>query len=238
MGWRKKGSKVPKTATLARLGFATVGNEKFTITQVDLDEHTAVATIKMRGVGPMVIRPAEHVTIFDAAMQPHYVLPSHPMTPVTAHAGDEVILTMAMNMYTANAYTMNASTWHSGKGTITFPQGNTGPHSPVITGATGPYSSHQHSTTVNYSPPPPKRTVPKDADRSFSNALIGHKVYTYELASGEPIYGEFGWVTDLEYFDDRDGEIVLKRKRWLLLSEDEYILPDPLAADDDERGKK
>ena len=41
------------------------------------------------------------------------------------------------------------------------------------------------------------------------------------------VYGEYGWVTDLDYFDERDGEIILVRKKWVLLEVDEVVLEDP-----------
>jgi len=45
---------------------------------------------------------------------------------------------------------------------------------------------------------------------------------------------DFGWVTDLEYFDERYGEIRLTRQVWQLVSEDEIVLPDPYPPDDEE----
>jgi len=42
---------------------------------------------------------------------------------------------------------------------------------------------------------------------------------------------DFGWVTDLEYFDERYGEIRLTRQVWRLVSQDEVVLPDPYPTD-------
>lgn len=37
---------------------------------------------------------------------------------------------------------------------------------------------------------------------------------TFKLADGELVYGEFGWVTDLDFFDDIDEPIELIEERW------------------------
>ena len=67
----------------------------------------------------------------------------------------------------------------------------------------------------------------------FSQAKIGESAYTYKRADGEEI-GDYGWVTDLEWFDDRDGEERLIRQRWLLVAQDEVVLEDPFPPDDDD----
>lgn len=66
----------------------------------------------------------------------------------------------------------------------------------------------------------------KDGIYAFGQAKVGHKTYTYQQVDGEPVYGEFGWVTDLDYFDERDGELLLLRKKWLLLDVEVITLPD------------
>jgi hypothetical protein len=54
----------------------------------------------------------------------------------------------------------------------------------------------------------------------FSEAIPGMSAYTYRRADGE-LTGDFGWVTDLEWFDDTDEDIVrLRRQRWVLADED------------------
>ena len=48
-------------------------------------------------------------------------------------------------------------------------------------------------------------------------------------------------VFDLDWFDERDGEIVLRHQVWQLISDVELILPDPYAddeADDDEASER
>ena len=42
------------------------------------------------------------------------------------------------------------------------------------------------------------------------------------------------WVTDLDYFDERWGEVRLVRKRWPLIDVDELVLPDPHPVEDDQ----
>lgn len=54
----------------------------------------------------------------------------------------------------------------------------------------------------------------------FIDAKPGDESYVYRRADNEPIYGEYGWVTDLDYFEDEDDDIRLKRQRWQLISED------------------
>lgn len=61
----------------------------------------------------------------------------------------------------------------------------------------------------------------------FTDAIVGNKAYTYQQADGGMVCGEYGWVTDLDYFDERDGEIILVRKKWVLLEVDEVVLEDP-----------
>lgn len=69
----------------------------------------------------------------------------------------------------------------------------------------------------------------------FHKAKIGEEALVYSAVDGEDICGgEFSFVTGLEWFDDRDGEIKLKRQRWFLLAEDLVVLPDPHPLEDDE----
>lgn len=68
----------------------------------------------------------------------------------------------------------------------------------------------------------------------FAKAKVGDRTHIYSDPDGDLIVGEFTWVTDLDFFDERDGEVVLKRQTWLLVDEDELVLPDPFAYDDDE----
>ena len=49
---------------------------------------------------------------------------------------------------------------------------------------------------------------------------------TYEMADGSMI-DDFQFVTSLEWFDDRDGEIRLTKSTYALLSTEEIVLPDP-----------
>lgn len=59
----------------------------------------------------------------------------------------------------------------------------------------------------------------------FTQAIVGEEAYVYvdtELLS------EHYCVFDLEWFDERDGEIPLRRQRWKLLEDEELILPDPI----------
>lgn len=41
---------------------------------------------------------------------------------------------------------------------------------------------------------------------------------TYKRADGELILDEFGWVADIEYFDDDDEPTQLIEERWQLVS--------------------
>lgn len=50
---------------------------------------------------------------------------------------------------------------------------------------------------------------------------------TYAMADGEPIWGEYAFVTTLDGFDDRDDEVRLIKRTYRLISEEEVVLPDP-----------
>lgn len=56
----------------------------------------------------------------------------------------------------------------------------------------------------------------------------------YAMADGEPIWGEYGFVTSLDGFEDREEEVRLIKRTYRLLSEEEIVLPDPypIEADD------
>lgn len=240
--WRKK--KVPPPVYTK--WSAKVGPYNFKVIGVDTDTNGVTYRLSAVAMGRAIsLATTEHVRIFDAAGNLMVDIEEVNLAgPVTAAPGSEVVVEAHLphtavpsvkGLYTAAPQ----GTWSSGiSHTHSFQYQAIGANGPLQInpfGNTGPLTTNPiippNSVTVNQ---PRPRDTPKDDEHTFRDALIGHKVYTYELADGELIYGEFGWVTDLEYFDDRDGEIVLKRKRWLLLAEDEVILPDPHAADDDE----
>ena len=70
------------------------------------------------------------------------------------------------------------------------------------------------------------------ADHTAATVFI-----TYQMADGSPIYGEFDFVTDLVFFDDREEEVRLTKRTYRLVSEEEVVLEDPypLVEDDDDR---
>lgn len=65
----------------------------------------------------------------------------------------------------------------------------------------------------------------------FHEAKVGDLAYTYEDDAG---LTDFAWVTDLEYFEERWGEIRLVRKKWMLIEVDEIVLPDPYPIEEDD----
>lgn len=69
----------------------------------------------------------------------------------------------------------------------------------------------------------------------FSEAKIGDAAYVYREADGSLIYGEYSFVTELDWFDDRDDEVKLVRQTWQLVDAVEVVLPDPhpLVEDDE-----
>lgn len=67
----------------------------------------------------------------------------------------------------------------------------------------------------------------------FTDAEIGDLSYVYSDPNGEML-GDFGWVTGLEWFDDRWAEVKVKRRTWMLVAEDELVLPDPCPVEDDD----
>jgi len=71
----------------------------------------------------------------------------------------------------------------------------------------------------------------------FCDAKPGDTSYVYSLPDGEMI-GEHGWVTNLEYFDDRDEAVELRRQVWRLIAQDIIELDDPYSSgpeDEEER---
>ena len=75
----------------------------------------------------------------------------------------------------------------------------------------------------------PVRTVNREEPVLFGEAKVGQTAYVYREADGSLVFGEFAFVTELDWFDDRSDEVRLVRQRWLLLDAEEYILPDPHA---------
>lgn len=81
--------------------------------------------------------------------------------------------------------------------------------------------------------------------RPFIEAELGDESYTYK---SDPS-GEYGWVTDPEWFDDIDDPTTVTRQRWRLVGQDEVtfhprtepcprcngdgVLPCPLDTDGD-----
>lgn len=59
---------------------------------------------------------------------------------------------------------------------------------------------------------------------------------TYSMEDGTDVYGEFSFVTGLEWFDDRDDEIRLIKRTYRLESEEVVVLenPYPIEEEDDE----
>lgn len=66
---------------------------------------------------------------------------------------------------------------------------------------------------------------------NFMDAKVGDESYVYvdvdELT-------EHWCVFQLDFFDDRDRAVTLRRQRWQLLSDEELILPDPITPDEDD----
>jgi len=56
----------------------------------------------------------------------------------------------------------------------------------------------------------------------------------YAMEDGSLVYGEFSFVTDLEFFDDRDYEIRLVKRVYALVSEETIVLEDPYPIEDEE----
>jgi hypothetical protein len=57
----------------------------------------------------------------------------------------------------------------------------------------------------------------------------------YEMADGDLVFGEYQFVTDLDFFDDRDEEVKLIKRTYRLIAEEEIVLPDPypIGSDDE-----
>ncbi len=68
--------------------------------------------------------------------------------------------------------------------------------------------------------------MPKPDITPFSKARLGDESYVYTLPDS-------GWVIDLEWFDDREAPMTVRRQVWRLISEDVITLDDPYADDDD-----
>lgn len=57
---------------------------------------------------------------------------------------------------------------------------------------------------------------------------------TYSMADGEPIWGEFSFVTTLDGFEEREDEVKLTKRTYRLVTEDEIILPDPYPIEEED----
>jgi hypothetical protein len=68
----------------------------------------------------------------------------------------------------------------------------------------------------------------------FSHAEVGDAAETWKMADGSEVCGEYGWTTSTDCFDDRDEEVKLIRQRWLLIEEEEEVLPSPYTDDEPE----
>lgn len=82
--------------------------------------------------------------------------------------------------------------------------------------------------TTNFAPPPIVE---------FDKAKVGEQAYTYQMADGSQVYGEYSFVTGLEWFDDGDEPVHLIRQRWALIATDTIVYPatpDPGSDDEDE----
>jgi len=58
----------------------------------------------------------------------------------------------------------------------------------------------------------------------MSNA---ERMTTYKLKSGDPVYGEYSWVTTLDYFDEDDEPNDLIEEVWECVSFREFKYPTP-----------
>lgn len=56
----------------------------------------------------------------------------------------------------------------------------------------------------------------------------------YQMADGSGI-GEYEFVTDTEWWDDRDEEVRLIKRTYRLIAEEEIVLPAPFPIDDDDQ---
>lgn len=77
--------------------------------------------------------------------------------------------------------------------------------------------------------------------RYCGTVQIGRPLFvTYQMADGSLVYGEYEFVTGLEFFEERDDEIRLIKRTYRLISEEEVVLPDPIGElvgdDDDDEG--
>lgn len=62
---------------------------------------------------------------------------------------------------------------------------------------------------------------------------VGESWTTYELADGDLIMGEFGWVTDTDFFDDLDDQVEVIRREWKLVKVDRVMFgPPPLTEEE------
>jgi hypothetical protein len=56
---------------------------------------------------------------------------------------------------------------------------------------------------------------------------------TYKQADGQPVDGEYAWVTDLEYFADVDQPTDVVKETWTLVSRETLTVKPPFWDDDD-----
>ena len=65
----------------------------------------------------------------------------------------------------------------------------------------------------------------------FTDAEVGDEAYVYV---DEDCLSEHYCVFKLACFDERDGEIQLRRQRWKLLEDEALVLPGPIQPDEDD----
>ena len=65
--------------------------------------------------------------------------------------------------------------------------------------------------------------------------LAEHPLFvTYQMADGSQVAGEYAFVTDTEWFEERDEEIRVIKKTYYLVHEEEVVFPDPYPIEDEE----
>ena len=57
---------------------------------------------------------------------------------------------------------------------------------------------------------------------------------TYGMADGSPCFDEYAFMTDTEWWDDRDGEVRLIKRTYRLISEEEIVLEDPYPIEEED----
>jgi len=76
---------------------------------------------------------------------------------------------------------------------------------------------------------------PRPEMKNFAQAEPGDQAQTFQFENGDLVYGEYGWVTDFDFFEEHPEGVVI-RKTWVLVSVERRDLENEPCEDCDTEG--